>query len=631
MSELKVKLMAHTPNPDAIVAAAAKLCYSPVGVDGIMEKLTDEEVAKFVKHLVSMGHESPIEHVTFTFGIEGISRSCSHQIVRHRIASFSQQSQRYVKLDQFEYIIPPEIERNEEAKKIFIEHMERCQNAYDDLVQILIEDKIRDEYLAFRNSRAFFESFVHIANIKDYIDFIYKENNKKEYNAIEKQAIEDARYVFPNACETKMVTTMNARSLYNLFNKRCCCYDDKTEVLTNNGWKLFKDIKDDDVFYSLNLETQESELSKKINSFVYDFDGEMVSIKSQSIDQLITPNHKMLVSYSYDNKKWILDEAEEYKNHKVILMKKNCKPIKGKRLDCFILPEFIRERKNQYNTWLEKIDEKKVDIHDFMKFLGMYLSDGYAIKAGEHYNVGISKGNEIIIDKYKEILSRLSNNSVRKFKDKRSNCWKVEVHDRRLFEFLKPLGKTKEKRIPKWIWEYDYSILENLFEGFKDGDMNKTGTTFTTISKDMADDFQRLLLHLGYSGTLTEYDRRGEKHMIGERLIESKNIDYYVSVNRNKNEPIIKNSNRNAFENEYYNGKIYCVELEKNNILYIRRNGKTCWSGNSRAQWEIRQLADEMLKLVKEVAPVLFKNAGAPCTVTGKCPEGSMSCKNPRK
>ena len=634
MTELKVKLMAHTPNPDAIVAAAAKLCYSPVGVDGIMEKLTDEEVAKFVEHLVSMGHESPIEHVTFTFGIEGISRSCSHQIVRHRIASFSQQSQRYVKLDQFEYIIPPEIEQNEHAKEIFVEHMNNCQEAYDELVSTLIHNKMDKLYPTwFSDVDKEFDQLEKEEQAK--LDFsplnLWAKYNRKKYNAIEKEAIEDARYVFPNACETKMVTTMNARSLYNLFNKRCCCYDDKTEVLTNNGWKLFKDIKDDDVFYSLNLETQESELSKKINSFVYDFDGEMVSIKSQSIDQLITPNHKMLVSYSYDNKKWILDEAEEYKNHKVILMKKNCKPIKGKRLDCFILPEFIRERKNQYNTWLEKIDEKKVDIHDFMKFLGMYLSDGYAIKAGEHYNVGISKGNEIIIDKYKEILSRLSNNSVRKFKDKRSNCWKVEVHDRRLFEFLKPLGKTKEKRIPKWIWEYDYSILENLFEGFKDGDMNKTGTTFTTISKDMADDFQRLLLHLGYSGTLTEYDRRGEKHMIGERLIESKNIDYYVSVNRNKNEPIIKNSNRNAFENEYYNGKIYCVELEKNNILYIRRNGKTCWSGNSRAQWEIRQLADEMLKLVKEVAPVLFKNAGAPCTVTGKCPEGSMSCKNPRK
>lgn len=602
---LKVKLIAHTPNPEEVVAQAAKLCYSHVGVDGIMEKLTPEKIEKFVDHLATIGHESPLEHVNFTFAIEGISRVTTHQLVRHRLASYSQQSQRYVKLDQFEYIIPPEIERNEEAKKIFIESMNKCQEDYDKLVEILFA--------------------------KHYQELLDKGvSEKKAKSQAEKMSIEDARYVFPNACETKIVCTMNARSLLHFFNVRCCCYDDKTEVLTNNGWKLFKDIKDDDVFYSLNLETQESELSKKINSFVYDFDGEMVSIKSQSIDQLITPNHKMLVSYSYDNKKWILDEAEEYKNHKVILMKKNCKPIKGKRLDCFILPEFIRERKNQYNTWLEKIDEKKVDIHDFMKFLGMYLSDGYAIKAGEHYNVGISKGNEIIIDKYKEILSRLSNNSVRKFKDKRSNCWKVEVHDRRLFEFLKPLGKTKEKRIPKWIWEYDYSILENLFEGFKDGDMNKTGTTFTTISKDMADDFQRLLLHLGYSGTLTEYDRRGEKHMIGERLIESKNIDYYVSVNRNKNEPIIKNSNRNAFENEYYNGKIYCVELEKNNILYIRRNGKTCWSGNSRAQWEIRAMADEMLKECKKVAPTLFKKAGPDCTF-GKCGEGSMSCGNPRK
>ena len=115
---IKVKLLAHTPNPDAVVAAAAKLCYSKVGVEQISEKLTDEEVKRFVNHLVEIGHESPIEHVTFTFGIEGISRSCSHQIVRHRIASFSQQSQRYVKLDQFEYIIPPEIEKDEYAKKI---------------------------------------------------------------------------------------------------------------------------------------------------------------------------------------------------------------------------------------------------------------------------------------------------------------------------------------------------------------------------------------------------------------------------------------------------------------------------------------------------------------------------------
>ncbi len=218
MADLKVKLMAHTPNPDAIVAAAAKLCYSPVGVDGIMEKLDDEEVAKFVNTLVNMGHESPIEHVSFTFAIEGISRSCSHQIVRHRIASFSQQSQRYVKLDQFEYIIPPEIEKNEKAKEIFIQSMNKCQEDYDKLVEILFE--------------------------KHYQDLLDKGlNEKKAKSQAEKMSIEDARYVFPNACETKMVVTMNARSLYNFFSKRCCERAQwEIRELANEMLKLLKEV-----------------------------------------------------------------------------------------------------------------------------------------------------------------------------------------------------------------------------------------------------------------------------------------------------------------------------------------------------------------------------------------------------
>ena len=194
---MKVKLLAHTPEPEKVISMAAKLCYSPVGVDEIEQNLTQESIDKFLNMLVSIGHESPIEHVTFTFGIEGISRSCSHQIVRHRIASFSQQSQRYVKLDQFEYIIPPEIEKNEEAKKIFIESMNKCQEDYDKLVEILFK--------------------------KHYQDLLDKGvSEKKAKSQAEKKSIEDARYVFPNACETKMVFTINARSLYNFFHHRCC-------------------------------------------------------------------------------------------------------------------------------------------------------------------------------------------------------------------------------------------------------------------------------------------------------------------------------------------------------------------------------------------------------------------------
>lgn len=136
---LKVKLLQYTQEPEKIIAAAAKLCYSSVGVEDIMDNLNKENTDKFLNMLMSLGHESPIEHVSFTFGVEGVSRSLSHQLVRHRIASFSQQSQRYVKLDQFEYIIPPAIESDKTAKEIFVKAMEESQKAYDLIVERLKE------------------------------------------------------------------------------------------------------------------------------------------------------------------------------------------------------------------------------------------------------------------------------------------------------------------------------------------------------------------------------------------------------------------------------------------------------------------------------------------------------------
>lgn len=186
---LKVKLLQHTPEPEKTIAATAKLCYSQVGVEDILDNLTDESTDKFLNMLMSYGHMSPIEHASFTFAVEGVSRSLTHQLVRHRIASYSQQSQRYVKLDQFEYIVPPAIEDDEVAKKLFIEQMAGAQKAYDEIVERL---KVK-----------------------------YLEDGMKEKSA-EKKAIEDARYVFPNACETKVVFTMNARSLMNFFKHRCC-------------------------------------------------------------------------------------------------------------------------------------------------------------------------------------------------------------------------------------------------------------------------------------------------------------------------------------------------------------------------------------------------------------------------
>ena len=221
---LKVKIIAHTPEPDKVVAQAGKLCYSAVGVDEITQKLTEEEIARYVNMLASIGHESPLEHVSFTFAIEGISRACTHQIVRHRIASYSQQSQRYVKLEQFEYIIPPAIEKNPEAKRIFIEAMERDQKAYDELVDLLLEDILIDKHAADYGSciKEVLKENPDVVPDRSKVLDLYAEKFLKEYGKAEKQAIEDARYVFPNACETKIVITMNARSLLHFFNVRCC-------------------------------------------------------------------------------------------------------------------------------------------------------------------------------------------------------------------------------------------------------------------------------------------------------------------------------------------------------------------------------------------------------------------------
>lgn len=194
---VRVEVLRYTPDGEKLIASAAKLCYSPVGISEIEENLNEESTERFLTLLMDLNHESPIEHITFTFGVEGVSRTLTHQLVRHRIASFSQQSQRYVKLDQFEYIMPPAIANNKRAKELFEQAMEEDQKYYDEITNILFEE-----------------------HYKKYIDLGLNEKESKAKS--EKESIEDARYIFPNACETKIVLTMNARSLLNFFRLRCC-------------------------------------------------------------------------------------------------------------------------------------------------------------------------------------------------------------------------------------------------------------------------------------------------------------------------------------------------------------------------------------------------------------------------
>lgn len=178
---MQVELLYHTPDPERAVATAARLCYAPVGASELMETMSDERIKSVLSTIMKSGHFSTLEHVSYTFAVDGVSRTLTHQLVRHRLASFNQQSQRYVKFDNgFDYIEPPQITENEEAHKIFADCMAQCSEAYS---------KLRE--------------------LKD-----------EEGNELVKK--EDARFVLPNAAETKIVITMNIRELLHFFSLRCC-------------------------------------------------------------------------------------------------------------------------------------------------------------------------------------------------------------------------------------------------------------------------------------------------------------------------------------------------------------------------------------------------------------------------
>lgn len=184
-TRLQVELLAHTPEPLSLIYAAFRQCYHAGFVAEMWPKLLAGEIpaekqAEFVLGVVESGHVSPIEHVSFTFAVQGISRALTHQLVRHRIASYSQQSQRYVDGSGFNYILPPAIAKNAKAKERFL----RC---------------IEDIGEAYREIKAELEAA-----------------GRKE------KAKEDARFLLPQAAETRIVLTMNCRSLLNFFEHRCC-------------------------------------------------------------------------------------------------------------------------------------------------------------------------------------------------------------------------------------------------------------------------------------------------------------------------------------------------------------------------------------------------------------------------
>jgi thymidylate synthase (FAD) len=190
---VNVVLLQSTPEPERLVALAARLCYSPVSIADLQVDISRKDIRKLVRKVISMGHTSVLEHVSFTYGIEGISRATSHQLVRHRIASYSQQSQRYTKASG-DFVIPPTIKNwVQESGRLF------------ESPKTVLQSSDGDHGLE-REMRAHFD------------------NCLKLYTKMTEAGIpaEDARFVLPNATETRIIVTMNVRELHHFFALRLC-------------------------------------------------------------------------------------------------------------------------------------------------------------------------------------------------------------------------------------------------------------------------------------------------------------------------------------------------------------------------------------------------------------------------
>ncbi len=171
---MNVTLLYHTSDPQRSVATAARICYASMGADELMETMADEQVEGLLRTVIASGHHSTLEHASYTFAIDGVSRAMTHQLVRHRLASFNQQSQRYVRFDEEpNVVVPDSISSDPERLKVFRRAIDATWDAYAELTRSGVP-------------------------------------------------AEDARYVLPNACETKIVVTMNIRELLHFFSVRCC-------------------------------------------------------------------------------------------------------------------------------------------------------------------------------------------------------------------------------------------------------------------------------------------------------------------------------------------------------------------------------------------------------------------------
>ncbi|MFH0936479.1 MAG: LAGLIDADG family homing endonuclease, partial [Candidatus Woesearchaeota archaeon] len=398
------------------------------------------------------------------------------------------------------------------------------------------------------------------------------------FNSIEECFLDRAKYI--HAFETGL-----------------SCYDLKTEVLTNKGWKRIFDVKSSDEICTLNLKKDEIEFQCPIKSFKYKYKGKMYRLKTNRIDLLVTPNHKLLYSHCDFRKKPIfsLKEAEILFNKSKRFKKDGI--WNGKNKKYFLLPLVKIKHGSRYYSGFRNKQKKMFLMKSWLKFFGFWIAEGWTSegKNGE-YAVCLANKNSNLLLEMKKILEGFGYNVYQ-------NNDILRVRDYQLFSYLKQFGKSHEKFIPKEIKELSKDLLETFFDYYIQGDghrygRNNKGLSATTISENLRDDLQEIALKIGISAYYKIHNKKGtpiislpHAKLKGYKQSRDSWVIYFIRKNIHTTMPSTIKKYNHIESWVYYNGFVYCLEVP-NHVIYIRRNGIPVWCGNSdpAMNWRISKL-----------------------------------------
>ena len=449
-----------------------------------------------------------------------------------------------------------------------IPEVEEVQDAVE---KILIEEghaKVAKAYILYRKSHEELRDvkglFDTIEAVDDYIgmnDWMIKENSNKSFslqglnNYIATKIISNywMRRIYPEAI--RKVHENGNLHLHDLDTLGAYCFDDKTKILTESGWKFFKDVKNNEKVATKNLKTGELEFQIPYAKQIYDYDGEMYSFEGRSVSLLVTPEHRLLIRRK-GKKVWEFVNPPEFRDGMEFDKKLSWK---GKKTKSFIIPS------------VKGGNRKKIignfKIQDYVEFMGWYISEGSVYEPAKgDYRISIAQSEKRYRGEICRLLKKmnLSHNIQSEFN--------IHLHSKDLFYHLKILGKSNEKYIPNEIKSLEPELIEKfliaLFKGdgsFSDGKLYK----YYTNSKKLAEDVIECLLKIGLCGTLWQ---------------RKDNNIFVIDVQHNHLTPIY----RKKILKKKYKGKVYDFSVP-NSTLVVMREGKVVISGNC-VGWDLKDL-----------------------------------------